>query len=177
MSGRIPQARGPGLATGIPCEPHVDDRRVLRGFCEHPSVVAPLPVLEAKPVVVFTDAAAEGAGFVGNLYIDGSCSKQLVPELNRAGFAAVVCNPAGAELGSLTGQVPAWLPQTPQAAEHCGLAYTLRELKGESSLAADCLNVVALGESVKQGGPAPGAYGRLYLDPSVRAGLRSMKGL
>ncbi len=78
----------------------------------------------------------------GQLYVDGSCTTNIFPELCRAA-AAVVVRPLGSEVEARM-LIPVWrqLPQTPQAAEYVGLAVPFQHLSGHAVVASDCANAV-----------------------------------
>eukprot|EP00972_Heterocapsa_arctica_P050205 7384105-Heterocapsa_arctica.AAC.1 len=57
----------------------------------------------------------------GNLYLDGSGSRELVPELNRAAWSVAMCDDQGALIARTSGPVWGTLPQTPRAAEYVAL--------------------------------------------------------
>eukprot|EP00972_Heterocapsa_arctica_P093642 13813308-Heterocapsa_arctica.AAC.1 len=53
----------------------------------------------------------------GDLYVDGSCSKGLVPELSRASWSVAMVGKEGKLQARVSGPIWNTLPQTPQAAE------------------------------------------------------------
>ena len=52
----------------------------------------------------------------GSIFYDGSCARPKVRSLARAAFAAAEYDEHGAMMAVMMGAVPAYLPQTPQAA-------------------------------------------------------------
>ncbi len=78
----------------------------------------------------------------GQLYVDGSCTTEIFPELRRAA-SSVVVRPIGGEVEARI-LIPLWrsLPQAPQAAEYVGLAVPFQHLSGVANVASDCSNSV-----------------------------------
>ena len=80
----------------------------------------------------------------GTIYIDSSASTEGIPELRRAGWAAVQIDDAtGEEVASISGVVPAGWPQTAQAAEHCALGETAASAEPQVVVVGDCAGVVS----------------------------------
>ena len=72
------------------------------------------------------DATFSAEEFGGDIYQDGSCTRQRVGELNRAAWAAILCDKDGSrQRVRVSGLVPRWLPQKPQAAEHLAVVRLL----------------------------------------------------
>jgi hypothetical protein len=85
----------------------------------------------------------EGAvHLAGQIYVDGSCTTEIFPELRRAA-SSIVVRPIGGEVEARI-LIPLWrsLPQTPQAAEYVGLAVPFQHMYGSMSVASDCSNAV-----------------------------------
>ena len=78
----------------------------------------------------------------GRIYYDGTCFRHAEPELSTATFAVIELDELGAERAVLQGTVSPDLPQTSQAAEHCGRAAAVQTLCGPAVLHGDCRNVV-----------------------------------
>eukprot|EP00959_Pyramimonas_sp_CCMP1952_P056076 1171340-Pyramimonas_sp.AAC.1 len=54
---------------------------------------------------------------MGELFLDGSCTRCIVPELNRAAWGLAIFDRAFRFLGRVFGTAYACLPQTSQAGE------------------------------------------------------------
>ena len=91
----------------------------------------------------FGDGGTTVDGVQGDVYLDGSCTRHIVPELQRAGWAVVQLGDSGDMVARVFGPVWRPLPQTPQAAEFCAYAAATELLLGPSTLYDDCSNVVA----------------------------------
>ena len=78
----------------------------------------------------------------GHVYVDGSCTRHGIRELQRASFAAVVFDGEEGVKKVVRALVPAPLPQSPQAAEFAALATAIQLLDGEATIYSDCKNVV-----------------------------------
>ena len=78
----------------------------------------------------------------GDVYVDGSCSRHVVREMNRAGWAVVCVDEQGEILARAYGPVCAPLPQTSQAAEFVAFAAAVRLAAGPTSIFEDCSNVI-----------------------------------
>ncbi len=92
------------------------------------------------------DRGRDGAPQVhGKLYIDGSCTTHVFPELRRAASAVVQWSYETQAGWRVLYPVPREVPQTPQAAEYYALGLTrLAAAKGmQVDVASDCANVVA----------------------------------
>jgi len=119
------------------------------------------------------DVVSEGLG--GNFFLDGSCSRQKVPELNRAGFAAVVADGDGFMAARVSGVVPAHFPQTPQAAEHLAFTTLAPLLRTGAHVLGDCENVVKAGNAAVDGDTIKGAYAPLYRSLRLTGGLELVR--
>ena len=77
----------------------------------------------------------------GEVFLDGSASTHIIPELRRAAWA-VVQWAAGKARTIRDGVVPRSLPQTSQAAEHVAAAVLARIAATGVRAYGDCYNVV-----------------------------------
>ncbi len=82
-----------------------------------------------------------GLSLEGELYVDGSCVPSAVSGFARAACAIVQMNGSRVVKKALAA-VPAYLPQTAQAAEHLGMVLIFRYLAGRANVVGDCLGVV-----------------------------------
>ncbi len=123
------------------------------GFIPHPVDTWPAPAATADMIYEWveadgmTDGDRSGTGdplLSGSLYVDGSCSTHVFPELRRA--ATSVVQWAHDRQGGWRMQlpVPSPLPQSPQAAEYSAMVLVRRYAHParSSSVASDCSNVV-----------------------------------
>ena len=79
----------------------------------------------------------------GDIFGDGSCTRRLVKELNRAGWAFTVWDRStGLEVVRVRGPVWGPVPQTPQAAEFHAYSVALQWSVGPTNLFLDCQNCV-----------------------------------
>ena len=77
-----------------------------------------------------------------DLYLDGSCSRHVVPELQCAGWGIIQLDQEGEVAARVFGPLRRSLPQTPQVAGLCAYAAPV-ELAGDSVvLQVDCSNVI-----------------------------------
>jgi len=76
----------------------------------------------------------------GDIFYDGSCQK--APGLSLATYAAVQVDSESNIVAYVQGTVPSYMPQSSQAAEHCGRLAAIRLMTGQSTLYGDCKNVV-----------------------------------
>ena len=140
---KFPEAMRPNL-DGVDFKDPEKFLLFTRGIFEHPGDVFPRPASEAQScleVVWPQDPERQDRSFRGDVFIDGSCFKSVVPELSRSGLAYVVF---GEDQEILChGSAPLWppLPQTPQAAEFCGLSVAGQLALPGSTGFSDCLNV------------------------------------
>ena len=81
-------------------------------------------------------------GMRGDIYMDGSCSTDDVPELRRAGWGVIMLGDSGEVVARAYGPVQRSLPQTPQSAEFCAYVAATELLIGPGTLHGDCSNVV-----------------------------------
>ena len=116
-----------------------------RGLRQHPAETVPRPA--EQQVLKFY----RGAEIIedrsqwtmsGDIYYDGSCSKEFDAELNRAAFSVVEVDSLGSCTAQLKGTVPFKLPRTSQAAEQCGRVAAVQVARGTSTLHGDCKGVV-----------------------------------
>ncbi len=125
--------------------------RWTTGLIPHPGDTWPRPILEAIPAADFDGAgrrpvSEEGIPQVhGKLYVDGSCTTHVIPELRRAATALVAMGDEDSTVWRIRMAVPAPMPQSSQAAEFAALplvqAY-LRAADWRFDVASDCMNVV-----------------------------------
>ena len=80
--------------------------------------------------VLATDSAGESdpstCQLGGLVYYDGSCDNREVPIMSRASWGIVEVDDNGKVLASLSGNVPATMPQTPQFGEHLAHGYAVQ---------------------------------------------------
>jgi len=115
-----------------------------RALCAH--VVHSMPPV-GEQVLVFErggQVVSDRAQWTlhGNVYYDGSCQRRHDEDLCRASFAAVEVDEAGVQVASIMGTVPPCMPQSSQAAEHCGRTAAVQCLSAASILVGDCKAVV-----------------------------------
>eukprot|EP00972_Heterocapsa_arctica_P107809 15878726-Heterocapsa_arctica.AAC.1 len=113
-----------------------------KGVIPHPADVAPPPTADLDVFIERLDGRPEGCtAMEGDLYVDGSCSKGLVPELSRASWSVAMVDKEGKLQARVSGPVWNTLPQTPQAAEFVSLAVAAELAQGISIVYDDCSNV------------------------------------
>ncbi len=121
------------------------------GMIPHPGDVWPRPARDAIPSAHYEGdgerpIAPEGIPIIdGSVYVDGSCTNHVIPELKRAGTSLVTKNQQGHITWRINLAVPTPMPQTSQASEFVALPLVQAYLRGTSSkldVASDCLNVV-----------------------------------
>ena len=83
----------------------------------------------------------------GLIYYDGSAHRCAASDMSHATFAVVQVDGLGNRVSTLHATVPACMPQTSQAAEHCGRTAAIQMLRGASILTGDCKVVVHLAYS------------------------------
>ncbi len=116
------------------------------GVFPHPADKHPHPAHDLDATC--TDGSGHYVGEVGNwgltgdIYVDGSCTRCDVKEMQRAGAAVVATNAVGDVVKIIRAVVPDTLPQTPQAAEFVGFAIAHRFMEGPCRIHSDCKNVV-----------------------------------
>ena len=71
------------------------------------------------------------------MYYDGSAYRYAASDMSRATFAVVQVDGSGNRVATLSGTVPDYMPQTSQAAEHCGRLAAVQLLCGASVLTGD----------------------------------------
>ena len=120
----------------------------------HPADIAPRPSSELMVKIrASDDSLLEGLpgdytmGW-GNVVMDGSCSRDIIKDLNRAGWCLSLYDP-GSEQPRVTISGPVWdpLPQTPQAAEHVAMAVVADIVTDTTKPVSDCLGVVRTANS------------------------------
>ncbi len=124
----------------------VDERFWTSGVFPHPGDGQPPP----SAVFDATCYDADGNvlkdvsewGLEGSIYVDGSCTRCEVKEMQRAGLAVVAVDAHGRAVKTIRAVVPAPLPQTPQAAEFVAYAMAHRFMMGPCVIYSDCKNVV-----------------------------------
>ncbi len=122
-------------------------------FLPHPADIWPAPAAEANMCCEWVDgeapqAADRGADggplLSGSVYVDGSCTTHVFPELRRA--ATSVIQRQSEEHGGWRLQlpIPRPLPQTPQSAEYATMVLVRRYAHPSKPMdvASDCANVV-----------------------------------
>jgi len=114
-----------------------------RGGMAHPGDEHPPPLEEGSWDVVWSrDPPSENLfQMQGTIFIDGSCSRHVVKELNRASWCAALFSEENELLCTMKCPVWAPLPQTPQAGEFSGYWGATMCLAGPSALYTDCANV------------------------------------
>ncbi len=139
-------------------------------FFPHPADVWPRPSAEANAAVEWSGADGPGDDdrdcdgrprVQGQLYIDGSCSTGVFPELRRASSSIIQWAADKPEGWRMALPVPRPLPQTPQAAEYVALAVVKQFAKqhAQADVASDCANVVA---DANAGGGRALAHKKVY---------------
>ncbi len=119
----------------------------------HPADTWPAPAADATMCYEWMgeeppqgdDRGANGDPLIsGSLYVDGSCTVNVFPELRRAASSIIQQQPGQAGGWRLRMPVPRPLPQTPQSAEYATVVLARRYAHPTkaSSLASDCANVV-----------------------------------
>jgi len=110
-----------------------------RGILSHPEWPPPPEEVGAAFLVDVEEAQLPGA-MDGYMFVDGACYPHVIPDLARAGWAAVQHNLVGS---SRVIYGPVWPPppQTPQAAEWVAWAVAHQVACGPSKVYPDCLNV------------------------------------
>jgi hypothetical protein len=79
----------------------------------------------------------------GDLYLDGSCTQEWHPSLNRAAWAIVRLDHSGVLLGRVSGPVWSTLPQTSPCAEFVAYAAAAQHARPQTNLHVDYQGVVA----------------------------------
>ena len=69
--------------------------------------------------------------------------------MSRASWGIVEVDDEGRVLASLSGNVPATMPQTPQSGEHLGHAYAVQHLQSKATLSGDCKAVVNAAQTTR----------------------------
>ena len=128
-----------------------------KGIFPHPEALVPRPYQESDSVdrrahegghgiVAFTAAGTQvSLGSLqprGNIFVDGSCTRHPVRDLNRASFSVVMVNSLAQAVLRIQSPIWAHLPQSPQAAEYCALAAACELIGGEATIFGDCANVI-----------------------------------
>ena len=137
------------------------DIRLLRGFIPHPGCNFPRPTAN-RELHVINYINDESPAWGGLLFTDGSCTKERVPELNRAAYSIVMIDVQGKRKACATGAVPYGFPQTPQAAENLGAVAGIRLATTSGKLYGDCKNAVLNAASALRGETVRGAYAPQY---------------
>jgi hypothetical protein len=114
----------------------------MRAIGAHPADERPRP-LESEGVTFESIVPMEVEGVQGDIYLDGSCTRHIVPELSCAGWVFVQLGEDGEVVAKAFGPVWRSLPQTPQAAEFCAYAAAPQLLLGPSTSYGDCSNVIS----------------------------------
>jgi hypothetical protein len=118
-----------------------------RGVFQHPADLWPRPRADSY----FKCWSAAGEDLLQmparcfqdcTVVMDGSCSREYLPELSRAAWALAVIDDNGLPVITVTGAVDGTLPQTPQAAEHVPMAVLAQLATGTVKVWSDCLGVV-----------------------------------
>jgi len=122
-----------------------DNPVYTRGIFVHPVHKVPQPTSETG--CMFLNGARElihegDHSFGDDLFIDGSCTAHVVPELRRAMWSVAEVDEQGEALAIVRGPVWAPLPQTPQASEYCALVAANQLVARRARVHGDCLGVV-----------------------------------
>ncbi len=123
-------------------DPH--DPFYTTGVMAHPADWWPRPP-DLPQVVVerFDGGPLDGViDLEGDMYIDGSCSRHAIPELQRASWAFVVRAEDGGDCAIVSSPLWRGLPQTPQAAEFAAYASAVQFIGGPTRIYGDCSNVL-----------------------------------
>ncbi len=125
--------------------------RWVNGIFPHPGDVWPRPATEASPTALFDGEGPRPLSdanvpiLEGKVYVDGSCTSHVIPELKRAGTSVVTLGDGDETRWRIYMPVPAPMPQTSQSAEFVAVpmlhAY-LGAACGRLDVASDCMNVV-----------------------------------
>ncbi len=78
----------------------------------------------------------------GHVFVDGSCTRHPVSDLNRASFSVVMVNSLAQPVLSIKAPIWAHLPQSPQVAEYRAMAAACELIGGEATVYGDCANVI-----------------------------------
>ncbi len=125
--------------------------RWVTGLVPHPGDIWPRPATDAQPVADFVGGGSprssdEGIPRIGGkLYVDGSCTQNIITELRRAATSLVAYGDDGSPQWLIRMAVPTPMPQTSQSAEFVALPLAHAYLKAATcdfDLASDCANVV-----------------------------------
>ena len=108
-----------------------------RAIAPHPADAVPRPTCERK--VSFYKNGVEIADpalwqMQGHIFYDGACTRDIEDEFSRAVWGVIQLGLAGNVVATLSGPVPASLPQSSQAAEHAGRIAAVECLAGPSIL-------------------------------------------
>ncbi len=129
----------------------VSQLRWTKGMLPHPGDIWPRPSAVAEPQADYEgddQPALSELGIprlTGKLYVDGSCSQHVIPELRRAATAIVARDPERGVSWRIRMAVPSPMPQTSQAAEHVALPMLHAYLGATTAVldvASDCAGVV-----------------------------------
>ena len=135
-----------------------DRGKWTRVVLPHPADTAPRPTSSELQTII---RDAEGRildGFPadydiggGCIVMDGSCSRHIIKELNRAAWCVSLYD-KGSDKCRATISGPVWdpLPQTPQASEHVAMAIAADLVTQEALPVSDCLGVVRLANSAPE---------------------------
>ncbi len=133
------------------------------GAFPHPGDICPRPPSKLMAECVDGDGAdivdIKNWGIEGLVYTDGSCTRKVVRELQRAACAVVVTDGDGKPIKTIRAVVPSPLPQSPQAAEFVGFMIAFRLLRDVATVHSDCKNVV---ETINAGFPTAMSPKRAY---------------
>ncbi len=162
--------------------PH-SERFWTSGIFPNPSPNYPQPCTSLDAVCVDGSGTAiegvENWGLQGDIYIDGSCTRCDMEEMQRAGFAIVAVDDQGNVVKTVRAVVPSPLPQTPQAAEFAAYALAHRLVNGPCRIFSDCKHVVdnALGGTNRMLDPSRAYAGVLRDTLKNLEGQKHVKGL
>ncbi len=124
------------------------------GVFPHPGDTCPRPsstlIAECEDAMGEDIVGITNWGMGGQVFVDGSCTRKSVKELQRAACAVVMLGDNGRPAKVIRAVVPAPLPQTPQAAEFIGFMLGFRMLVEDATVYSDCKNVV---DTVRSGFP------------------------
>ena len=118
-----------------------------RGIYEHPGDLLPRLTADGEnngiQIIWRQDPAGTSTRFQGYMFVDGSCSREVSPELSRAGWAVILSDGQGRHLASISGPL---LRQFFRAPQRPSLPHSLRlpnvGLRAPFLIFSDCLNVV-----------------------------------
>ena len=112
------------------------------GLIGNPALWLPPPATSTCEEATGWEQGAARVFEPGPVYVDGSCVPHVVPELSRAAWAVVQTDEQGQVLKSISGVVPACLPQTAQAGEYLAMTAAAQHVPVDAEIHSDCKGVV-----------------------------------